>query len=136
MLALFARREMAWRKRDFNALAADYAEDCSVDSPFAGVMHGREAARHVFEQFFDAFADLTFTTEEVLIDGTRAILLARVAGTHTGPFFHLPPSGRRFDILTVWFHDVKDGRIVRERRIYDFTGFLIQVGVLKAKPAG
>jgi len=24
---------------------------------------------------------------------------------------------------------------VRERRIYDFTGMLVQVGVLKAKPA-
>jgi len=25
-------------------------------------------------------------------------------------------------------------RIVEERRIYDFTGLLVQVGVLKAKP--
>jgi hypothetical protein len=28
-----------------------------------------------------------------------------------------------------------DGRIVHERRILDFTGVLVQVGVLKAKPA-
>ena len=27
------------------------------------------------------------------------------------------------------------GKIVRERRIYDFTGLLMQVGVLKGKPA-
>ncbi|MGH9146149.1 MAG: hypothetical protein ACRD1Q_05525 [Vicinamibacterales bacterium] len=30
---------------------------------------------------------------------------------------------------------LRDGQIVHERRIYDFTGILIQVGLLKAKPA-
>jgi hypothetical protein len=30
---------------------------------------------------------------------------------------------------------VADGLIVHERRIYDFTGMLVQIGVLKAKPA-
>jgi hypothetical protein len=28
-----------------------------------------------------------------------------------------------------------DGAVVHERRIYDFTGMLVQIGVLKAKPA-
>jgi hypothetical protein len=32
------------------------------------------------------------------------------------------------------FH-LKDGRIVSERRIYDFAGFLMQLGILKAKGA-
>ena len=30
---------------------------------------------------------------------------------------------------------LRDGHIVHERRIYDFTGILVQVGLLKAKPA-
>ena len=29
---------------------------------------------------------------------------------------------------------VRDGEIVYERRIYDFTGLLLQIGVLRAKP--
>ena len=29
---------------------------------------------------------------------------------------------------------VADDLVVEERRIYDFTGVLVQVGVLKAKP--
>jgi hypothetical protein len=28
-----------------------------------------------------------------------------------------------------------DGKIAREIRIYDFTGILVQLGVLRAKPA-
>lgn len=27
-----------------------------------------------------------------------------------------------------------DGQIAHEKRIYDFTGFLVEIGVLKAKP--
>jgi len=30
---------------------------------------------------------------------------------------------------------LRNGKIVHERRIYDFTGLLVQIGVLKAKPA-
>jgi hypothetical protein len=35
----------------------------------------------------------------------------------------------------VFLYEFKDGKIVRDRRVYDFTGLLIQVGTLKAKPA-
>jgi hypothetical protein len=31
---------------------------------------------------------------------------------------------------------IADGLVIDERRIYDFTGVLVQVGVLKAKPVG
>jgi hypothetical protein len=34
----------------------------------------------------------------------------------------------------VFVYELKDGKIVHERRIYDFTGLLIQIGVLKVKP--
>jgi hypothetical protein len=35
----------------------------------------------------------------------------------------------------VFVYTLKDNQIVHERRILDFTGVLLQVGILKAKPA-
>jgi hypothetical protein len=35
----------------------------------------------------------------------------------------------------VFLFVIKDGKIHHERRVYDFTGLMIQLGVLKAKPA-
>jgi len=32
------------------------------------------------------------------------------------------------------FLQLQDGRIIHERRMYDFTGLLVQIGVLRAKP--
>ncbi len=35
----------------------------------------------------------------------------------------------------VFFYQLENGKIVRERRIYDFTGLLVQIGVIKARPS-
>jgi hypothetical protein len=34
----------------------------------------------------------------------------------------------------VFLYELNGLTIVRERRIYDFTGMLVQIGALKAKP--
>jgi predicted ester cyclase len=47
----------------------------------------------------------------------------------------LPPTGKKFTMPMVFLFTIRDGRIQHERRVYDFTGLMIQLGVLKAKPA-
>ena len=47
----------------------------------------------------------------------------------------LPGSNRRFKIQGVRLFTMADGLVQHERRMYDFTGLLIQVGVLRGKPA-
>jgi hypothetical protein len=44
-------------------------------------------------------------------------------------------TGRKFDIQGVRLMEMRDGLIAYERRYYDFTGLLIQLGILKSKPA-
>ena len=56
-------------------------------------------------------------------------------GTHIGEFLGMPPTGKRFTMPAVFFYQLENGKIVRERRIYDFTGLLVQIGVIKAKPS-
>ena len=55
--------------------------------------------------------------------------------TKLGEFFGLPATNRRVEFQGVQHLTFKDGLIAVERRVYDFTGFLVQVGVLRAKPA-
>jgi hypothetical protein len=47
----------------------------------------------------------------------------------------MAPTGRTFDSALVMVFDFDKGLIAHERRIYDFTGLLVQVGAIKAKPA-
>lgn len=135
VVALFERRQQTWDRRDAAALAADHTEDGVVESPLAGGMaRGREAIEKLYHTYMSAFGDMKLEQEELLIDGDRVALLARVSGTDTGGFMGMPPTGRQVRFPTVFFFELRDGRIARERRIYDFTGVLVQVGLLKAKP--
>lgn len=136
VLALLAHRLEAWRRLDVDALVADYAADAIIESPLAGgTTQGLEQIKQVFLTYFVAFPDLQVEENEVLIDGQRAAVMATFEGNDVGGFMGMPPTGRRVIIPMVFLYEFKDGKIVRDRRVYDFTGVLIQVGTLKAKPA-
>ena len=137
ILSLFSARETAWRDKDASRLAADHASNGVVVSPTGGVLEGRREIERIYRLWFTAFPDLVFANEDLIVDDLRIALLCRVSGTHGGEFFGVPPTGRRIEIPAVFVYRLnEDGLIEHERRVLDFTGVLIQVGVLKAKPAG
>jgi uncharacterized protein (TIGR02246 family) len=136
VFALFDRRDAAWRRRDAAALAADHALEGIVVSPTGGVLEGRREIERIYRVWFTAFPDLTLTTEDLIVDDDRAALLGRVAGTHAGEFFGMAATGRRIEVSCALIYRLENGLIAHERRVLDFTGLLVQVGVLRAKPAG
>ncbi len=135
IMALFARRQDAMLRRDAVAMVADYAEDAVVESPWAGTVKGRDANMQAWRALWGAFPDQVIQQEELIVDGNRAALLATAAGTDLGGFMGLAPTGKPFRIAIVFLFTFSGRHIVHERRIYDFTGMLVQIGVLKAKPA-
>jgi steroid delta-isomerase-like uncharacterized protein len=135
VLELFKRREYAYEDLDAAALAADYAEDAVIESPTAGLHQGREAAEKALRAIFTAFLDLTVTIDHLIVDGDSVASVITLEGTHIGDFLGIPPTGKRFRMPAVFFYQLENGKIARERRIYDFTGLLVQIGVLRAKPA-
>jgi steroid delta-isomerase-like uncharacterized protein len=135
--ALFARRQDAMNRHDAAGLTTLYAEDCVVESPTGGgVVKGLAMVEEIHRAWITGFPDVVFTTEDLLIDGERVAWIVRAEGTDTGGFMGLPPTGRAFEVPMVMLATVNDRRIVHERRIYDFTGMLVQIGILKAKATG
>ena len=132
---MFARREEAFEEMDAAALAADYAADAVIESPTAGTHRGPAAAAQAFEAIFHAFGDHTRKTETLLIDGNRVAQVLNLEGTNLGGLMGLPPSGKHFRVAAVFLYELRGDKIVRERRVFDSTGMLVQIGVLKAKPA-
>jgi steroid delta-isomerase-like uncharacterized protein len=134
IVAFFDRRQIAHDNLDAATLAADYADDCIVDSPIGGTHSGRAAVQTVLQAVFEAFLDMKTRTESLVIDGNQVAQALSVEGTNIGGFLGLSPSGKPFRLEAVFLYELKDRQIVRERRIYDFTGMLTQIGVLKTKP--
>jgi len=133
--ALFARRDEAIRRRDVEAVTALYVPDAVLESPTAGrPVTGLKDIEAVTRAWFDGFPDVTFTTVSLLIDEDRVAWVGEVSGTDSGGFMGLAPTFKPFTLPMVALCTVRDGGISHEKRIYDFTGMLMQIGVLKAKP--
>jgi steroid delta-isomerase-like uncharacterized protein len=134
ILDLFDRRQEAFDNLDAAGLAADYTENCTIESPFAGSHVGRAAAEQVYRTWFEAFLDLKMRSKELIVDGDRVAQVFEVEGTDLGGFLGLPATGKGFRVPAVFLYELRGQQIERERRIYDFTGVMVQIGVLKAKP--
>ena len=132
--AFFKRRQEAYEDLDAAALAADYAEDAIIESPLTGKHSGRDAEK-ALRVIFHAFLDLTMTVDDVVIDGDKVVTLHTVEGTHMQELLGIAPTGKPFSMSIAFIYELRDHKIVREQRIYDFTGVLIQIGALKARPA-
>jgi steroid delta-isomerase-like uncharacterized protein len=136
MQELIALRNEAINRHDVDALVPLYSAECRIESPLAaGVVHGRQALAKVYRTLFDAFPDIAITPEMLLVDGDSVVVSGWITGTYSGGFMGLPPSGKTVRLSVVTISTIEDGQIVAERRVYDFTGMLVQAGVLKAHSA-
>jgi len=135
IVAFFDRRQAAVSSLDPVAAASLHSEDGVVESPLAGgAAQGREAIEHVYRAFFAAFSTASIRQEQLLIDDQRAVLVVHIDGTDSGGLMGMAPTGRPFSLSLVSLCELRDGLIARERRIYDYTGLLIQIGAVKVKP--
>jgi steroid delta-isomerase-like uncharacterized protein len=134
MRQFFDRRTDAYRRRDVDALTSDHTENCVLESPLAGEVRGRSAIENVYRGFLGSFPDFAMDDVELIVDGDRVVQIATMSGTNTGGFMGMAPTGKHFKFPVVAIFSFENGLIAHERRIYDFTGMLTQVGILKAKP--
>ena len=132
--AMLSRRQQAWASGDVEEISRQHATDCVMDSHLAGRVEGSSAIAHVYEKWFTAFPDSRLAREELIIDGGRIAEVATLSGTDTGGFLGLPATRKPFQLPSVWFYTLAELQFAYVRPIYDFTGMLVQIGVLKAKP--
>ena len=75
------------------------------------------------------------SAKQLIIDGAHVAELFALRGTQTAPFHGVPPTARRFDVHGALFYTIgADGLISEDKRVYDVTRMLVQLGLLKAKP--
>lgn len=133
-VAFLRLREGKFNRHDVNALAADHTDDGVVRSPIFPLVQGVVKIQSSYRALFTMFPDFHITFEPPIIDGNRAAHPFSVRATHVGEFMGMPGTGRKFTLVGALLYLFDDGLIAEERRIYDFTGLLMQVGVLKGRP--
>jgi steroid delta-isomerase-like uncharacterized protein len=126
----------AQNRRDVERMAELYALDGVAESPMYATVRGRKAIADAYRAFYTSFPDATIEVDQIVVDPPYVVMFSTVTATHQNDFFGLPGTNRRVDFRTARLMTINDeGLIQQEERIYDFTGILVQTGVLRAKPA-
>jgi steroid delta-isomerase-like uncharacterized protein len=127
----------AWERQDVKTLAECYAPDCVVSSPIFQTLHGRAQLERSYTDLFKAFAHQKVRVDDIIIgdeDPVRAVIVWTVESTHVGEIFGMAASGKRIERTLAYILTLRDGLIVKEVRMYDFTQMLLQLGVLRTRP--
>lgn len=125
-----------WKRRDPTAIAQYHASDGVAESPIYATLRGRKAIEDASRAFFTSFPDATLEIDAILVDAPRVAIFTTVNATHVNEFFGMPGTNRHIEFRNARLMEMDEqGLIAYERRIYDFTGLLVQSGVLRAKPA-
>jgi steroid delta-isomerase-like uncharacterized protein len=134
--AVVERHTATWQRRDPVALAEYHSLEGIAESPMYATLRGRKAIEGAYRAFFTSFPDATHVVESMIIDPPNVATFSTINATHVNEFFGLPGTNRHIEIRHARLIRIDEsGLIAHERRIYDFTGLLVQIGVLRAKPA-
>jgi steroid delta-isomerase-like uncharacterized protein len=112
-----------------------YTSDATVISPMFGASVGHREIAEAYGEVGKIYSGITNTLETRVIEGNRAVDVHTVRATHIGEIFGVPASHRQISFTMVFIFEFRDGKIAQERRLYDFTSVLVQLGVLRARPA-
>jgi steroid delta-isomerase-like uncharacterized protein len=97
------------------------------DAP-PGSPPGPQAVAEVVRMFRAAFPDLVITIDELVAEGDKVCARATTRGTHRGPMFGLPPTGKPVTMTGLTMVRIVDGRLVESWVKNDVTGLMRQLG--------
>jgi predicted ester cyclase len=108
-------------------------EVCHVDIRFdwgaLGSGHSIQQLREREESAREAFPDLQIRTRLLVAEGDVVINISQVAGTHTGWWLGLAPTGTRLTWSAAEIYQLSDGRISSQQLIEDWLTLFVAAGV-------
>jgi steroid delta-isomerase-like uncharacterized protein len=114
-----------------------YADGYVLDAPVRtdgsvrghGATIGREDLKRRVNLFRTAFPDIHFAIDNLIAEGEQVAVQYRFAGTHSGVFGELQPTGRRISITGILIAALADGRIASAVSVFDSGDMMRQLGM-------
>jgi predicted ester cyclase len=131
------RRSMheIWNWRMLGQLERYYAPNVVLYTTGNRILYGRADYRHNLLALLAALPDALLLVDHVCSvpngdGGYRVAVRWTLLGTHTGPGWYGPPTGKRVRLLGITHSEIKDNRVVREWLLYDEIALLKQVTLI------
>ena len=122
--------EEAWDSNDLDSLDQYFAEDFDNSaSVMPGAPPGLEGAKLVHQGAMTSFPDRKVEIQDLIAEGDKVAVRARVTGTNQGGFELLgaPPNGNPIDVQAVGIYTLRDGKIVSHWGLNDAQSLWMQL---------
>lgn len=91
---------------------------------------GIDSARAYYANFVTGFSKIQFTIVDIFGQGDKLVKHWKFKGTHTGPFFGIPATGKEVNIEGTTLVRMENGKIAEEKDFYDNLEFMQQLGLI------
>jgi steroid delta-isomerase-like uncharacterized protein len=127
--------ERLWNQRRLELADTIIARDCHTHQLRSGALlnpvpRGPGALKAHISEWVTGFPDLRFTIEQMLAEGDRVFTQLVMDGTHTGPCFGIPPTGKHVSLRMMIVHRIQHGKIIEDWVLVESLGAFQQLGVL------
>ena len=107
-----------------------------VDAPNTPLeLRGLETYKKFEATFIKGFPDYQDAIEDIIAEGDKVWVLARVTGTHTGEWEFLgirfAPTGKKIAWTAVNIFRIVNGKIVERKSVRDMLDFMKQLGIIE-----
>jgi steroid delta-isomerase-like uncharacterized protein len=103
-----------------------------IDTLFAP--ERRTAVREFLTKGDDVFPDGVEEIREMVAEGDKVMAWWILRGTHRGPFFGVPATGKSIEIVGFAIYQLENGLIVDDLMTMNFLGALRQIGATITPP--
>jgi steroid delta-isomerase-like uncharacterized protein len=127
---LWQKHVLAENRRDIPGLLATLVDDPLYVIMASGLRYeGKEGVARFYQGLFDGLPDATFDLKTVTIGEEMVVEESVFRGTHNGPLFEIPPTGKYVTFpLIIMFPAVGD-KFGGERMYFDLNTLLVQMGL-------
>lgn len=91
-------------------------------------VHGRKAFKAFLTELLEGLPDAAVTVDDMIAEGDKVACRWTLRGTHDGPLFGFPPSGRSVQVSGFTFYRIADGRVVEETGMGNTLRLMQQLG--------
>ena len=92
-----------------------------------GLAPGKAGTRQLFEMFHSAFDQAALEVDDMIAEGDKVFVLARMTGTQLGEFMGIAPTGNTIDVNICDYFRIDDGKLVEHWGVVDAAAMMQQL---------
>lgn len=119
-----------WNRGNLAAMDRYFSEDHLDHSAPSGQGEGLAGLKPIFAMFQSAFGEIHVSVDDQIAEGDKLVCRNTFRGTHQGPFFGIPATGRRVTVTQTHIFRMAEGKLTEHWSNSDDLSMLRQLGVI------